>query len=127
MERRHVSSGSPWEVEIGFSRAVRVGPFIAVSGTVATGPDGEPVSQDVYEQARFCFRRILDAIAEAGGRHEDVVRVRMYVTSRETWPEVARAFKEAVGSARPAATLIEVSDFIAPGFHVEIEADAIVS
>lgn len=98
-----------------------------MSGTVATGIDGHPISDDVYEQARFCFTRILAAIAEAGGRPEDVVRVRMFVTSRETWPEVARAFTEAVGAAKPAATLVEVSDFIAPGFHVEIEADAFVA
>jgi enamine deaminase RidA (YjgF/YER057c/UK114 family) len=112
-----VSSGSDFESTVGYSRAVRVGPCIAVAGTTGTGPDLATQSQDA-------LRRIEIALAEAGASLHDVVRTRIYVTDMSRWREVARVHARVFGEIRPASTMVEVSALIAPELLVEIEADA---
>ena len=126
MERRVISSGSPYEPVAGFSRAVVVGSNVFVAGTAPVMPDGAPPPDGAYEQARRCFEIILAALAEAGARAEDVVRTRMFVTSAEHWPEVARAHGEIFGAIRPAATCV-VTQLLDPRWTVEIEAEAILT
>ncbi len=118
--RINVSSGSAFEAEVGYSRAVRVGPFVAVAGTTAPG-------DDVATQAREAFRRIEMALAETGAALADVVRTRMYVTNIGYWREVGALHEEVFGAIRPASTMVEVSALIAPDLYVEIEVDAYVS
>ena len=126
-ERHLVSSGAPWEARVGYSRAVRVGEHLAVSGTAAVGDDGELVGPgDAYVQARRCLDIIAAALSEAGSCLDDVVRTRMYVTNTEDWEAVGRAHGEVFGSIRPATTLVGVDWLIDPEMLVEIEADAIV-
>lgn len=126
-ERRLVSSGAPWEARVGYSRAVRFGDYLVVSGTTAVGADGELVGRnDAYTQARRCLDIIAAALAEAGSCIEDVVRTRMYVTRIEDWEAVGRAHGEVFGSIRPASSLVAVARLIDPDMLVEIEADAIV-
>jgi enamine deaminase RidA (YjgF/YER057c/UK114 family) len=126
-ERRLVSSGSRFEPEIGFSRAVRVGAHISVAGTAPVSPEGgTAASGDVYGQTKRCLEIIDAAIAEAGGSLEDVVRTRVMLVDMTTWREAARAHGEYFGAIRPACTFVEVSRFIDPQWLVEIEADAIV-
>ena len=124
--RRNVSSASAFEDVVGYSRAVRVGEHVWVSGTTAAVPDGgQPVGgDDAYVQAAEALRRVVAALAEVGATPADVVRTRMFVTDIDRWPEVARAHVEVFGSVRPAATMVEVSRLIAPGLLVEVEADA---
>lgn len=125
--RKNIKSGAPWEPLVGYSRAVRVGNFIAVSGSAAIGDDGELVGAgDAYLQAQRCIEVIRIALEQAGGGLQHVVRTRMYVTDIERWPEIARAHQEAFGDIAPATSMVEVTRLIDPEMLVEIEADAIV-
>ncbi len=126
-ERRRVSSNSPYEDIIGFSRAVRVGDTVYVSGTVAWGEDGKLTGEgDVYLQARQSLRNIERALAEAGASLRDVVRTRIYLTDIDRWEEAARAHAEAFAGVKPAASMVEVSRLTDPAMLVEIEAVAVV-
>jgi enamine deaminase RidA (YjgF/YER057c/UK114 family) len=126
-ERRRVSSNSPYEDVIGFSRAVRVGDTVYVSGTVAWGDDGKLVGEgDVYTQARQTLRNIERALGEAGATMRNVVRTRIYLTDMGRWEEAARAHAEAFAEVKPAASLLEVSGLAEPAMLVEIEAVAVV-
>jgi enamine deaminase RidA (YjgF/YER057c/UK114 family) len=117
--RRNVSTESEFETVVGYSRAVRTGPFVAVSGTAAAG-------ETIADQTREALRRIETALVEAGGSLSDVVRTRMYVTDISRWREVGAVHAEVFGEIRPAATMVEVSALISPDLMVEIEADAYV-
>lgn len=125
MQRQRVGTGTPWETKVGYSRAVRVGPQVFVSGTTASREDGSVVGVgDAYEQTRFILAKIATALAEVGGGLEDVVRTRMFVTDIRCWEEIGRAHAEAFGKARPAATMVEVRRLVNEQHLVEIEADA---
>lgn len=127
VERRLVSSGSPYEPVMGFSRAVRVGEHVHVAGTAPIMPDGAPPPPDAYGQTRRCLEIILAALAEAGAGPEHVVRTRIFATSAEFFAEVARAHGEVFGEIRPANAYIVVSGFVDPRWLVEIEAEAIIA
>ena len=125
--RRLVSSGSPLEPEIGFSRAVRAGSHIAVAGTAPIAPGGGTAApRDVYNQTRRCLAIIEQALAEAGGTLADVTRTRIMLTDMARWRDAARAHGEVFGAIRPACTFVQVVGFIDPAWLVEIEADAVV-
>ncbi len=127
MQRQLVSSGAVWEPLVGYSRAVRVGPFVSVAGTTAATPDGGAVGgSDIGEQTREALHRIQSALQQAGAELEHVVRTRMYVTDISRWQQVGQAHGEVFSSIRPATSMIEVSRLIEPVLLVEIEADAIV-
>jgi enamine deaminase RidA (YjgF/YER057c/UK114 family) len=127
MERQLVSSGAVWEPVVGYSRAVRVGPWIAVGGTTAVVTGGGAVGGDnMAEQAREALRRIAAALKELDAGLEHVVRTRIYITDISRWEEVGRVHGEAFGSIRPATSMLEVSRLIDPSLLVEIEADAVV-
>jgi enamine deaminase RidA (YjgF/YER057c/UK114 family) len=119
--RTVVSSGSDFESVVGYSRAVRVGPHVAVAGTTGAGP-----ADDIAAQTRDALRRIEIALGQAGAALTDVVRTRIYVTDISRWREVAAVHEQIFGAIRPAATMVEVSALIAPELLVEIEADAYV-
>ena len=126
-ERKRVRSVSPYEDVIRFSRAVRAGDLVFVSGTVAWGPDGKLVGQgDVYAQAKQTLANIEGYLREAGARLKDVVRTRIYLTDMSRWEEVARAHREAFAEAPPASSLLEISALADPEMLVEIEAVAVV-
>ena len=129
MERKHVSSGAKWEDVVGYSRAVKVGSTIAVSGTTATEPGGGHVGDgDAHAQALQIGRNIERALGRLGASLADVVRTRIFVTDiRRDWEAVGRAHAEVFGSARPATSMVEVSRLIDDWMLVEIEADAIVA
>ncbi|MFE7774936.1 RidA family protein [Streptomyces sp. NPDC057445] len=125
--RHHVSSGSPLEPEIGFSRAVRKGAYIAVAGTAPIGDDGTTVGHgDMYAQTVRCLDIAERALNDAGASIEDVVRTRVMLTDIDRWKEAARAHGERFASVRPACTFVEVSRFIDPAWLVEVEIDAVV-
>jgi enamine deaminase RidA (YjgF/YER057c/UK114 family) len=127
LQRRLVSSGSPYEPTIGFSRAVRAGQHVYVAGTCAVMPDGADPPPDAYGQARRCLEIILAALAEAGARPEHVVRTRTFLLDAKDWEEVGRAHGEVFAEVRPASTMIVVSALLDPRWLVEIEADALLA
>ncbi len=127
LDRLLVSSGAAWEPIVGYSRAVRVGPWISVSGTTAADGGGAIGADDIGAQTRVALRRIEQALIEAGARLEDVVRTRIYVTDIGRWEEVGRVHGEVFGNIRPATSMVEVGRLIDPDLLVEIEADAIVA
>jgi enamine deaminase RidA (YjgF/YER057c/UK114 family) len=120
-----VSSGSPFEPTIGFSRAVRAGDRIMVSGTAPVWPDGE-VDPDVATQMRRCLEIVTDALAALGAGPADVVRTRTYLIDAEDWPEVGRIHGEVFGDVRPASTMVVVAALLDPRWKVEVEADAVI-
>lgn len=125
-KRWTASSGSPLEPRIGFARAVRVGPIVAVSGTAPIGPDGRAAHVgDVYAQSRLCLGIIGRALADCGCRLDDVIRTRILLTDIRGWEAAARAHGEVFSTIRPACTVMEVSRFVDPEWLVEFEADAV--
>lgn len=126
-ERQRVSSGTVWEGRVGYSRAVRVGNLVFVSGTTATDDDGNLVEAgDPEAQARYIIEKIGRALAAAGASLADVVRTRVYVTRAGDWEAVGRAHARYFGETRPANTLVEVSALVGDGYLVEIDADAVI-
>lgn len=126
-ERTQIQTAAPWEPIVGYSRAVRVGPFIAVTGTTALDAEGQLVGAgDAEAQARQCLVNVRAAIERLGGRVEHVIRTRMFVTDISAWEAIGRAHGEMFGAIRPATTMVEVSRLIDPRMLIEIEADAIV-
>jgi enamine deaminase RidA (YjgF/YER057c/UK114 family) len=134
MQRQNISSGAPWEAIVGYSRAVRVGPHVWVTGTVGIGADGKAVSapggppgEIAYVQTRRALEIIAATLEKAGARMTDIVRTRMFVTNIADWRDIGRAHAEFFAEIRPCTTMVEVRALISPEYVVEVEADAFVS
>ncbi len=127
MARQNVSTGGPWEGKIGYSRAVRIGAHVQVSGSTAMTPSGLVGKGDPYAQTIQTFKTIEAALKQAGASLSDVVRTRIYMANIDQWQDVGRAHGEMFGNIRPATTMVEVKRLIDPDMLVEIEADAIVA
>lgn len=128
MQRKNIQGNSPYEPIVGYSRAVKVGPFVSVAGTTATGDDGEIVGRgDMYAQAVQVLKNVGRALEQAGAGFADVVRTRTFVTDISLWELAGRAHGEIFREVRPAATMVEVTKLISPDMLIEIEVDAIVA
>ena len=125
-DRTNISSGAIWEDEVGYSRAVKIGRVVEVSGTSAIDRDKIIAANDPYQQTKFIIRKIERAINEAGGSLEDVIRTRIYVTNIDDWSAIGKAHGEFFRNIKPATTMVEVKSLIDPNFVVELEATAIL-